>query len=68
MNPAVMFLMPRLLNSHITKRTRSHITRGDWSPKISKIAYYALVLSYSMLRVRSYKFETIRNVIKLMNF
>ena len=57
-----------ILNSHITKRTHSHITRGDWSPKIFKITYYSLVLSYSTLRVRSFKFETIGYVTKLKNF
>ena len=56
------------LNSHITKRTHSHITRGDWSPNIFKITYYTLVSSYSTLRVRSFKFETIGYVTKLKNF
>ena len=48
----------------LSERT-PHITRGDWSPKIFKIAYYELVSSYLILPVRSYKFDTIRYVIKL---
>ena len=56
------------INSHITKWTLSHITRGDWIPTISKIACYILVLSYLTLRVQSYRFETGRCVIKLKNF
>ena len=59
------YLKNLVLNSHITKLTLSHITRGDWSPMIFKIACYALVLSHSTLLLRSYKFATIRCVIKL---
>ena len=46
----------------------SHITRGDWSPKIFNIAYFVLVFPYSTFQLRSYKFETISYAIKLKNF
>ena len=61
-------IVPGELTVTLRSELTLHITRGDWSPRIFKIAYYELVLSYSTLPVRFYKFETIRYVIKLKKY